>query len=428
MQRRSLLIAGLVFAALLVWTVFDRDDPSLAGPLITGLLPWQPLAPGDLRRLEVFDKGDRSAAIARGPAGWSIELGEGARALRADPDLMDDAVSALAGLRIERAMPPGGSLTEYGLDEGARELRLVLADGVEHRLRLGAPLLVGAGRYGLVDGGLVVLPAAPLISLDRDARDLIDRRLVPVDPASIDGLELLDGPTPVSLRRRGASFFLGDGRRADARHIQALLAALSELRLERLSADDDQEAARWMTVQAGATRVTIQRTADGARVVGPDGGERPASIEGLVGDPGLPPLPTADALWTERVLDLDPYRVTELRWRVGDDETRYVKTASGWKRGAEAQTAVPRDAVEDLLHDLVALAGRPQLQPASGFPLATLRGSHADGTTFGLQLSRSSDGFSLATDGEEGVLRPASAEVAAMLAPTRPQLPGEAAP
>ena len=75
MQRRSLLIAGLVFAALLVWTVFDRDDPSPAGPLITGLLPWQPLAPGDLRRLEVFDKGDRSAAIARGPAGWSIELG-----------------------------------------------------------------------------------------------------------------------------------------------------------------------------------------------------------------------------------------------------------------------------------------------------------------------------------------------------------------
>lgn len=206
MNSRTRLIAGLVFVvltagliAVLLTVDFGRAEPETAATA-TAAASLFPGVEGEAVigfRVTRHETGEVVAASTEDGETWQIdEAPENVdTSLGADAFRIRGSVAGLAALQPSRVLEDVESLADYGLDEPAYTVELVMTDGQTHVLEVGDMAPTSGAYYARVVGGdedtVVLVPAFSLEAVLSFAS--VPPVLIPTPEASPEATE---GATP----------------------------------------------------------------------------------------------------------------------------------------------------------------------------------------------------------------------------------------
>jgi hypothetical protein len=142
----------------------------------------------DVDEIALTTRDGTTVRLRRGDDGWSLVE---PLAFPADAFATDGIASNLADLSSVAVLENPQPLEEYGLADGARVVRFH-AGGEEHVLRLGNKTPVGGNSYAQVDGrdDVVTIPTFKATSFDKTLTDLRERRIMALDTAAVQSVEV----------------------------------------------------------------------------------------------------------------------------------------------------------------------------------------------------------------------------------------------
>jgi hypothetical protein len=267
MKTRGLVALAIVAGAMAVFIAIDRwrsdDEPASAR---TRLLP--AFDRQAVKRVTIRRKGSAFALLrapspsAPAPApDWQLEI---AGAPPADDAAVADLLAAVDLAESERTAEI--SPAAAGLQPPVAEIALQTASQVREArdvitLQLGKPDAAGRGVYARAGTAapIRVVNRRVLELVDRDLAAFRDRRLFPIDPATVTAIEwrAVDGSGELRAVdgrwQNGRKEWIDEGRIAEA------LRRLIALRIDRFDVDDSRSLAlrRGLIVTAGATRLEL---------------------------------------------------------------------------------------------------------------------------------------------------------------------------
>jgi hypothetical protein len=330
----------------------------LRDSLDQGALSYRPLqlwkaAPDDVTGLRVRQAGQDEYRLTRKDGGWQVG---GPFEATAQAAMVAPMLAALAAPRCERyESATAADMKKYGLDEP--HLRVVLTtnkpEAKERILLVGKEAGEPLQRYAkLSDGDAVFVVGAGLTSaLDRGALDLLDRRLLTLDPQTIERVQAEGAGGPMTLEHKGDQWQVTKSPApepftADAFTIDGLLSAWSNLQALRFAAYGPKtDLAKYGLDKPAATlTVTVQPPAvDGkkpparthvlalGKAVEGSSGERYARLDN---GPGVMVLPAFSAsefahgyldFVDHSLLKFDAAALTGLKRQAGPDALEVVK-------------------------------------------------------------------------------------------------------
>lgn len=258
MRRFAGTAVALGVLGVVVWLAWPRsvDPPAARGPLID-------FEPAELVQVEVV-RGSERLDVRRSDGGWALADGR----WRPARLVMRRIVHQLHALEA-RAEVSGVIEADLGLGPEAPRVRLVLRDGTEHRLRIGAANPTGVSHYVqvppdpavyLVQRAAVDLFVAPLDAWREDRITWVENADVVSFRVDLDGQVLEAEETGGEWRVRTAAPSVAEVP-PDA--LRLLLGRLTALRSRRVVEDQPDDLDRH-GLGASAGRVEI-RVADGVR-------------------------------------------------------------------------------------------------------------------------------------------------------------------
>jgi hypothetical protein len=177
-----------------------------------GALAYRPLqlwqvAADDVTGLRVKQVGQEEYRLAKKDGGWYIG---GPFDATAQAAMVEPMLAELAAPRCERyEAAQAADLKKYGLDQPHLRVALVTnkRDAKERTLLVGGAAADPQQRYAKLADGDAVFVVGPKLSgvLDRGALDLLDRRLLTLDPKTIERVQV-NGPAPLTLERKGEAW------------------------------------------------------------------------------------------------------------------------------------------------------------------------------------------------------------------------------
>lgn len=243
-RRTTLVLFVLVLAAGAVWLAMRRS-PSTERLAEIGnrvfLAGRAPLIPAHVESLELR-RGGSAVRCTRGPSGWRIE--SPAR-LRADGEAIERLLKELVELDKVRTLSAGDKPIAFA-SLGLQPAQASVALGVRGLaaplvLHLGADTGIESTLYARVENSpeIFTLRAAVRTAAAKSVADLRDKRLLDMDPARVDRLELAlrdeEGKQSRIVCRREQNLWVMDqpiADLADARRIADLLEELSAWRIQ----------------------------------------------------------------------------------------------------------------------------------------------------------------------------------------------------
>jgi hypothetical protein len=374
------------------------------------------LARDQVTRIEL-DRGGESIVLERAAAGadeWRLRKPVD---FPADRAAVDELLSGLEFLERTRVLE-GARPADYGLDHprvvvrtrgGPKSFELAVGTAED-----AAGRSVYVERRG--DRQIFAVDKRFREQVDKSADELRDRRVVPLDRATLARLSV----GAVELRRDGAGWRLGDGVRADPARVGDLEKALEELR-----------ATRFLPTPASAEGEGTRITADGLTLTlgGPcpgHAGERAATRRGG-GDASLcvkaadadRAVADRDLLRDRRLLAARPEDVKSISIDEGGRKVVLAHQEGTWKLG-EPAGAAEEEAVRKWLEDVAAFRALalPPVDPArqalSGGVVVTLE--LEGGGRERLQLGRAVGPHRFVRRGDEPVALEVHAELGALVA------------
>jgi hypothetical protein len=199
---------------------------------------------GELKRVELKDQRQtlvlEKAETSVG-ARWSL-VGHGEASERA----VDDLLHQIHGLQAMAILDDGINLTRIGLERPARSLTLTMKDGSSIGLVVGGPLPAIQGTYTrrLEGGPVMVLKSEALAHIQRQPRDLLERRVLIFERDQVQGLSIARGDqTQVYEKKEGRwrRTQPSGGGESFGEAISLFLWDLADLKLERLLASHEAE-------------------------------------------------------------------------------------------------------------------------------------------------------------------------------------------
>jgi len=340
------------------------------------------LALNDVSALRVKQAGQEEYRLTRKDGGWQIA---GPFEAAAQPALVTPMLAELTAPRCERyEAAKATDLKKYGLDEP--HLRVVLVtdkpEGKERTLLVGKEAADPQQRYAkLADGDAIFVVGAKLSSaLDRGALDLLDRRLLALDPKTIESVQVKGGAVPLTLQRKGDGWqvtespapapFAADGFIADA-----FLFAWSDLQASHFAAYGPKaDLAKYgLDKPATVVTVTVQPPEAGGKkppaqthtlALGKDveggGGQRYARVDGGAGVAVLPGfLAKAFAhsyldFVDHSLLKFEPAALGGLKRQMGADALEVVKKDE-WQILKPADQKADEKTMQQLIDRLASL-------------------------------------------------------------------------
>ena len=313
----------------------------------------------------VLDLPQAKATLALDGTTWRLAPAQ----VRADPILAQRILAHLAPLTAERVLPGTGDRKTFGLEPAAGWLTVV-AGGTPTTLFIGDTTPVQHNRYLSVAGraAVYVVPAALFDDANQPSAAFRDTALIPLSPWMTDRLTVTSPTLRIAVRREQARWLMTQpvGDRADRSQVNALLTALSGIRISRFVEDAPQveHLATWGFDQPKAE--VALHLEDGQAVTLFFGAPLPedrslvyakrsdepglyavaaADVEGL--------LPPSDALREHTCFDFFLSHATKLEVARGEQRWTVARTsaASQW-RVEGANTAVDTARVEALLNKL----------------------------------------------------------------------------
>jgi hypothetical protein len=193
MKFRGLLVAVvvlLILAGVLYWSEHRKtpDTTSTSTPASPAILKLDPAA---VTSLTVKQRGAQPITLVRsGAANWQIIAPS---AFPADSATVSAMLSSLAPLASERLVEDKASdLSQFGLIDPTLELDVTTKDNKTSRLLLGDNTPTGDATYVALAGDPRLFTAASYLktSLNKSLTDLRDKRLLPVNAASVSSIDL----------------------------------------------------------------------------------------------------------------------------------------------------------------------------------------------------------------------------------------------
>jgi hypothetical protein len=215
MKITQLLVATIVLAALaatLYWSNHRKAaTDSVSASLSTTSLKVLALTQDDISKLEVKKNGGDDVVLARSGASlWKITS---PKPLFADQQTISTILYDLSPLDGATLIDDKASdLKQFGLAQPAAQLIATEKDGKTQTVLLGDETPTGDSAYVMLAGDSKVYSVSKntKTNLNKDLKDLRDKRLMPVDFDKISSVEM-DGAQPCRSARR--HFQNGDDRR-----------------------------------------------------------------------------------------------------------------------------------------------------------------------------------------------------------------------
>ena len=229
-MKKSTLIVVALALALGAFVYFYDSKHSVAPPLPEA--SWKPafsVKADDIIGLTLERKIGNAVFAKQGNA-WLITQPV---STRADQTVISGIVNDLSSAKIQRsfAPPPGGNLSNYGLDEPAVTIEFQSKAGAQHKLRLGDKDFSGDAVYALVDASKNVdlLPVSLLDETAQSISQLRDRSLLDLNGAEITGITLDDPSGTTAVAKNGSTWQITKPEQvpADSAAVDALASSLS---------------------------------------------------------------------------------------------------------------------------------------------------------------------------------------------------------
>lgn len=266
MKFRGLTIAAAVLFALsgvLYWSNHRKPSASATSPAD---VPPKILAleQGDITKIDLKKKGGEEVGLAKDASGrWKMTA---PKPFGVDPEALSSLLYTVSSVSSERVVEDkAGSLDQYGLAQPALEADITTKDGKTHALLIGDDTPVGAGAYAMLGGDprVFTLASYSKTNLDKNAKDLRDKRLVTVASDKISRIELVAKKQDIEFGRNRSTWQIVRPKplRADGSQVDDLVRKVTEAKMDLGASSED--ARKAATAFASATPVaTVKLTTD----------------------------------------------------------------------------------------------------------------------------------------------------------------------
>lgn len=241
MKFRGLLIAVAVLVILggvLYWSSHRKTPPATT---TAATLPVIKIDPASITGLTITQKNAAPVTLTRsGPQTWQITA---PKPTLADANTVSGILSNLNPLPSQRLISDKATdLSPYGLQDPLVTVDLTEKNHKTERVLLGDDTPTGDAVYVAVAGSPRVFTAASYIknSLNKSFDDLRDKRLLPVDSASVTTIDLDRKPQPVDFGRvqNGWQIQKPEPYRTDTFQVEDLLTQLTSAKMDTLATPD----------------------------------------------------------------------------------------------------------------------------------------------------------------------------------------------
>ncbi len=376
MRMRGLLIATVVLAALAggIWWSNRAEKERAAKPASDAPPKLVDIPEDQLQKVEIRKTDGETTVVEKKAGKWEITA---PKPLPADQDSMSSMVSTLASLASDHVIEEkAADLSPFGLAKPSLAVVVTQKDGKSKEVLIGDETPTGNGYFALLKGDPRVFTIASYskTSIDKNSKDLRDKRLLTFDS---------DKLTRVELDAKGQSIEFGKNNqnewqilkpkplRADGGLVEELVRKLKDAKMDLSASDEDvkkasagfasgtQVAVAKVTDAAGAQQLVVRRDKDKnyyARSSVVEGVYKLTSDIGDALDKGL------DDFRNKKVFDFGWNDPTRIEVRDGAKQTVYQKSGEKWTAGGKQIDSTSIQTVIDKLRDLSAVK-----YPETGF-------------------------------------------------------------
>ena len=247
MKTRGLLIATLVLAvllAMLYWSNHHPPSEETAKASLNAPPKILTMKQGDITRLDIRKDGGELRLEKNDAGQWQIT---GSKPLSADQDAVSSVLSTISSLSSDRLVDEKpADLGQYGLAKPTLEIAVTESDK-SHILLIGDDTPSGNAVFAKLEGDprVFTLASYSRAALDKNAKDLRDKRLLTADFDKVRQIELINQNgnkrQDFTLARNKDAWQILKPKsfRADADKVEDLIRTLRDAKMDVSSALDD---------------------------------------------------------------------------------------------------------------------------------------------------------------------------------------------
>jgi hypothetical protein len=247
MKLTRLIVAAVLMAGLggLVWWSNKKEAAKAAQPPPDTTPKILALKDSDIRQIDIQHRDGEDTVVKRNDANqWQIV---GPKTMTTDQSSVGTLASSVANIFSERVVDPNVTdLKTYGLSPAVLTIKIDTSNGKSTTLLVGEDSPSGSV-YAKVDGDprLFTMSKSVKDSLDKTAKDLRDRRLLPFDTNLVSSVDLnITGQPPIEFKRIGPmQWQIVKPRvlRADNSQVEDLTGRLHEAQMDPTVSDEDEK-------------------------------------------------------------------------------------------------------------------------------------------------------------------------------------------
>ena len=264
MNVNRLAMAGALLAALggVVWWSNKDEEAKKGQPAKDAPPKILAVAETDVAELRFLRKGGEPTIVKRGKDGrWEITA---PKTLPADQSIVGGILGALASFNSDKLVEEKtDNLANFGLAQPSAEITVVKKDGKTINILLGDNTAIGSSTYTKVAAEPRIYTIASKASIDKDWKDLRDKRLLTFDAGKLSRLEVSNGKDAIEFGKSGAdswTILKPSTMRGDNFAVEELVRKLNDAKME--DTPDDAAAADAVRKFYGSALVGKARTAD----------------------------------------------------------------------------------------------------------------------------------------------------------------------
>lgn len=410
MQNKGLLVAVAVLAALggaVYWSnktkANEATKPSPDAPPKILTIP-----DDQIQEIKLAKKGADPTVLSKANGNWTITAPQ---PLPADQDAVSGVVSSLANLTGDRLIDEKpASLDPYGLQNPSEEIDITRKGGKTEKLLLGDDSPTSSGTYAKLagDARVFTLPSYVKTSLDKQPKDLRDKRLLTFNQDKLTRIDFTAKGSTVEFGKNGQNewqIVKPQPMRADGPQVDELVRKLKDAKMDTGVSEEDAKKAQTAFASGAKVATVVTTDAGGSQTleIRKDKDQYYAKSSAV---PGV--FKSTSELGTGLDKPVDDFRNKKLfdfgfsdpnKVEVGS--TAFQKSGDKWMSGSAQMDAPSVQAVVDRLRDLA--AGKFAAK-SGGDPFLVLSVTSNDGKrTEKVNITKQGDRYFATREGEPSV-------------------------
>jgi hypothetical protein len=264
MRRLASTLILVVILAGLVGYIYFVDSERTPGAAEAKPKAFD-VSPENIVEVEIRNIAGETTRVERVEANWLLMAPQKADA---DAAAVASVTSSLASLEVQRVvdeMP--ADLAQYGLERPQIEVAFRARDQKEfERLQIGDKTPTGGDLYAKKPSENRVFLVSSFLdaTFNKTAFDFRDKRILKFDRDAANGIEIINGPTPIQLTRSGTEWQIAKpiAARADYAAVEGVMTRLSSGQMQMISSEAGEDLRAY-----GLDRpaITVNVTSDSSR-------------------------------------------------------------------------------------------------------------------------------------------------------------------